>query len=201
VLVRKVPASLRAIDCQTSRGSVNLSRGLTRHLVNLKAALSAWLKTYHTSGLLEGRVRSLPASEDANHASSMKVSRGSFFDLICKLLCLICLLLLEEGLIAIESAQRQSQHQPTASAKECALQLSRTTRLLADAVASPVCKGRATRFALYVLAGYHTKTGDSRGLESCLRVQREICEEAPYICWDALLPRSFMALTCMPDLV
>jgi hypothetical protein len=143
-----------------------------------KKALTAYLTTYCTADPLE---------DNRQDDSTENVSTSSLFDLTCESLCRICLLLIVESLHSLESHMWPTQP-PTFSPQDHATSLRKTMADLMHAAYTPICKARVMSAPLHFLRRFYEQKGDHSGLQWCQEARKTICEEAPWLRWDALLP-------------
>jgi hypothetical protein len=59
---------------------------------------------------------------------------------------------------------------------------------LTHAAYTPICKARVMSAPLHFLRRFYEQSDDLPGLQWCQQTRETICEEAPWLRWDALLP-------------
>lgn len=193
-LAFRVPPYLEIIDLAASPGPQDMHHDLPNCLIALENALLAWLKDFRTSHHCSNGNQVITDNIDEDPLAG--VLGKSFFSLTCETLCWMCLLLIGECHVRLGSSSLRSQS--GIISESYAAILRKTTVALADAASSPACKARAVRGPLHFLKRHYTSCGDEDGLRWCMQMKADVCGKAPYLCWDGLLPHTFLSLHCMP---
>jgi hypothetical protein len=189
-LAFQVPPYLESVDHTVMAAPREANSDVSTGLVALEKALLAWLRAFRGSRHCNDDQRF-----STNHTKA-KPAAKSFFSLTCEALCQICLLLISECRISYDSVP--SRIQLTTMSQLYAAKLRMTTTALLEAAGSPTCRARAVAGPLHFLELHYIGCGDEDGVRWCGKIKAGVCEEAPYLCWDGLLPWSLMSLTCMP---
>lgn len=180
---------------------------LTRELDCLAKTLNNWLEAFSKGDpRMEQAHDSSPEALDTNDKLTPEVPRrikpAKLFDLTCDSLSRICLLLTYASLSRVTRLSRSNnpQYQRELNIKllTCAKELRDTTMRLAEAAETPVCRALALRAPLYFLKRWYNSARDYSGLRWCAEMQSKVCDDAPYLQWDALLPWSLMPLVTVP---
>jgi hypothetical protein len=193
-LAFQVPPYLQAVDDTATSSPREADCDLSTGLVVLEDALLAWLREFRDSRHCHNG-----NSVAVNHTdleTPPKTPDKSFFSLTCEALCQISLLLVSECYVGYESSPSGSKL--TAVSQLHAARLRMTTTALLDAAGSPACRARAVRGPLHFLEFHYAKCRDGDGVRWCAQTKAGVCKDAPYLCWDGLLPWSLMSLTSMP---
>jgi hypothetical protein len=189
-LAFRVPPYLEFVDQAANSTPLEAHSEVSTGLAALEKALLAWLRAFRGS-----RHCSNAQHFSTKHTKAQPAAK-SFFSLTCEALCQICLLLISECRISYDSVP--SRIQLTTMSQLHAAKLRMTTAALLEAAGSPACRARAVAGPLHFLELYYVRCRDKDGERWCGKVKAGVCEEAPYLCWDGLLPWSLMSLTCMP---
>lgn len=193
-LALRVPPYLEIIDLTASTEPRDIHHDLPNGLVILENALLAWLKDFRTSHHCRDGNQVITDNFDDDPVPG--VPGKSFFSLTCETLCWMCLLLIGECHVSLGSSSLRSQ--PAIVYKSYAATLRKTTVALADAASSPACKARAVRGPLHFLNRHYASCEDEDGLRWSMQMRDNVCSKAAYLCWDGLLPHTFLSLHCMP---
>jgi hypothetical protein len=177
----QIPPALNLVDACISGKSRQVESSLVKNLMSQEKALTAYLATHCTPNPQGDLTQQDPVDEDSSMTSK------SLFDLTCESLCRICLLLVVESLYNLESHMWPTQS-PTFTPQDHATSLCKTMTALTHAAYTPICKARVLSAPLHFLLGFYERRGDHSGTQWCRRVREAICEEAPWLRWDALLP-------------
>jgi hypothetical protein len=197
-LAFRTPPLLEAVDLAISSRSQQAGSHLTKRLVAQEKSLITWLEAFCPRKPHGDYSKNDVAVSTADHGLQSRACKGSLFVMTCESLCRICLLLTVESLADLESWTRPNDH-PTIALNTYATSLCETMVLLGKIASTPICKARAVNGPLHFLSRYYTKTRDPSGLQWCVQVKNDICQEAPYLRWDALLPWSLMTLHKIPS--
>jgi hypothetical protein len=154
---------------------------LVKNLISQEKALTSYLTTHCTADSYDDRNQHNPVKDDSATPSK------PLFDLTCESLCRICLLLIVESLHNLETHMWPTQP-PTSAPRDHAASLRKTMAALPRAAYTPICKGRVMSAPLHFLRRFYEQQGDLPGLQWCRQARETICEEAPWLRWDALLP-------------
>lgn len=197
-LAFKVPGLLAIADTATTTHPKELLSydHIVRDLISMAKMLDSWLKSF---------CRPTRQTEDEVDDKSPQLGVGSprssashtLFDLTCKSLCRICLLLIYQGLHALHVRFRpheQDDRQWLSTAAACAEDLYKTAVELDDIAERPVCKALALRGPLYFLQNYYQSVEDRTGSDLCLKMSEGVRSRAPYLNWDSLLPWALLPL-------
>lgn len=185
-----IPPLLQTVDSKIGTKPRKVNSSLVKSLIDQNNALVKWLDSFCVqSDSIASSLEQAPNSHDAG---------SSLFDLTCESLCRICQLLVVEALADLESSMCPTHGISTFDPKVYAVNLQKTTTNLAEVASNPIGKARAASGPLHFLDRYYTRTGDGAGLEWCLQTRESVCNGAPYLRWDALLPWSLLPLYAIP---
>lgn len=207
-LAFRVSPLLESVDAveKTDDNDICISDRLKNKLASLERALTVWLGSFCESKSHTGR--DLTASAIAHNTDRSleehefkSAPPESLFELACESLCRICLLLIYQSQLSLESfsdSTKLAQSRYHSSAVVCADSLRHLVGLLAGVAERPIAQGLALRAPLHFLEQWYSFCGDNGGLLWCAATTEAVRARAPYLQWDALMPWSLMPLIKVP---
>lgn len=207
-LAFRVPPLLESVDAleRTDNNVICISDRLKNELASLERALVVWLGSFCESKSHTGRELTASAvahdTDRSPEGHELKSAKPPcLFELACESLCRVCLLLIYQSHISLESPNdctKLSQSLYDSSAVVCAHSLRHLVGLLGGVAERPIAQGLALRAPLHFLEQWYSYSRDNDGLLWCAETTKAVRARAPYLQWDALMPWSLMPLIKVP---